>query len=162
MLRPEARNLLLIGEDPLLPALLALANQAIERELAVTLIHCVVPDNDLPHKQPIEGYPAPLLPPELEYQVFPHVRDVATLATQLNPYLDWADTVCCSVSANLLAMLTQVGTRWREKHFAQASTSGPLYCVTGTCLACQVETRHGSRLACRAGPIFALRDLLGE
>lgn len=153
-IRPEARNLLLIGEDPLLAALLLFANHAIERELSVTLIHCVSGAE--------QGYPAALLPPEIEYQVLAAADVAGALAAQLGEYLIWADTVCCSVSAILLAALMHGSSRWREKHFAQAIVARPLMCVSGTCLACQIETRHGPRLVCRDGPVLALRDLLEE
>ncbi|HEY3991617.1 MAG TPA: hypothetical protein VGM01_01950, partial [Ktedonobacteraceae bacterium] len=151
-IRPEVRNLLLIGEDPLLASLLLLANHALERELSVTLLHCVA------HEQ--EGYPAALLPPEIEYQVLPNKDEEGALATQLGDYLAWADSVCCSVTENTLALLSHVGTRWREKHFAQASIGCSLMCVTGTCQVCQIETRHGPRLVCKDGPVFAYWDLL--
>src|SRR5258707_5537491 len=57
-LRPEARNLLLIGEDALLAGLLLLARRAVADELSVTLIHCVASAE--------QGYPAALLAPEIE------------------------------------------------------------------------------------------------
>ena len=147
LLRPETRNLLLIGEDPLLGALLPLAGRALEQEMSVTLIHWV--------ESAERGYPAALLPPEVEYQVFLG----ADRPERISEYLAWADTVCCSISETLLTTLARVGTRWREKQFAQAVMGRPLMCVTSTCQVCQLETRHGSRLICRDGPIFALRDL---
>lgn len=150
-IRSEARNLLLIGEDSFLAALLLLASHAIERELSITLIHIV--------KNEEQGYPAALLPPEVEYQVFSSANEVGRLAASLSEYLAWADTVCCSLSETLLATLARANPRWREKNFAQAIIERPVLCIAGTCLACQLETRRGSRLVCRDGPVFALRDL---
>ncbi|HEX7735502.1 MAG TPA: hypothetical protein VF458_11595, partial [Ktedonobacteraceae bacterium] len=158
MLRPETRNLLLLGEDPLLASLLLLTAQALENELAVTLIHCVAGVE--------QAYPAALLPPEVEYQVFAlsgeQEKQGERLAGQLGEYLAWADAVCCSLSARTLALLARGEGRWREKHFVQAVVERPLLCVTGGCLGCQVETRSGPRLVCRDGPVFALRDLVEE
>ena len=185
-IRPEVRNLLLIGEDPLLASLIFLASHAIEQELSVTLIHCVSGEQQgtsLPivrekarssglHKRKtestslplvpnrnVEGYPPALLPPEVEYQVF---AGGETLAAQIGEYLTWADAVCCSLSESTLAALARGNARWREKHFVQAVGGRPLACVTGTCLACRIETRHGSRLVCRDGPVFALHELLED
>jgi dihydroorotate dehydrogenase electron transfer subunit len=153
-IRPEIRNLLLVGEDPFLPSLLLLASQALESELAVTLIHCV--------EHPEQGYPPALLSPEIEYQVFTAAHNAETLAAQIGAYLSWADTVCCSLSETLLATLVRANPRLREKHFAQALLGRSLMCVTGTCLVCQFATHHGLRLVCRDGPIFALRDVAEE
>ena len=152
-IRPEASNLLLIGEDPFLASLLLLASHATERELAVTLIHCV--------NRAEEGYPAALLPPEIEYQILTNAGEANALTTLLGTSLAWADVVCCSVTERTLATLTNVGTRWREKHFAQVVPERPLMCAIGTCQVCQIETRHGTRLVCRDGPVFSLRDLSG-
>jgi dihydroorotate dehydrogenase electron transfer subunit len=154
-IRPQARNLLLLGADPLLPSLLFLARQAVERELTVTLIHCV--------ERTETGYPPALLSPEIEYQLFVQSGNRATpgadLAGQLSTYLEWADAICCSLSEKVLAELVRSHPRWREKYLAQAVVERSLMCVSGTCLACQLETRHGPRLVCRDGPAFALRDI---
>lgn len=151
MLKPQARNLLLLGEDPFLPSLLLLARQGSERELAVTLIHCV--------EQAEQGYPPALLSPEIEYQVFTAASKGGELAEQISEYLSWADVLCCSLSANLLATLVRAHPRLREKQFAQALPDRPLMCVSGTCLACQIQTGHGPRLVCQDGPVFSLRDI---
>jgi dihydroorotate dehydrogenase electron transfer subunit len=153
-IRPEASNLLLIGEGPLLASLLLLVNLALERELAVTLIHLV--------EHATEAYPSALLPPELEYQVLAGERATEALRAEINAYSAWADLICCNVQENTLNILARGSTRWREKHFVQSIPQRSLMCATATCLACQLETRHGPRLLCREGPVFALRDLLGD
>lgn len=152
VLRPEVRNLLLIGEDPLLAALIALVNSAIEHELSITFIHYAASVE--------QSYPVALLPPEIEYQVFTGTNELATLARQSDAYLTWADAVCCGVSEALLTALSQAGGRWRERHFAQAILWSPLPCASGACFSCQVELRSGPRLICRDGPVFALHELI--
>ena len=147
-IRPSVRNLLLIGEEPVLAAVLFLASRAIKRELAVTLIHIVT--------NPGRAYPPALLPPEAEYQVFAR-EDVGRLAE----YLAWADALCCSVAPETVEGFAQTGSRWREKNFAQVALEQPLICASGACLACRVETRRGPRLICRDGPIFAFNELAG-
>jgi dihydroorotate dehydrogenase electron transfer subunit len=151
-IRPQARNLLLIGEDPLLAALLFLAGHAIKRELAVTLIHLV--------ESAEQGYPVALLPPELEYQLFPAAKRAKALTAQIGDYLTWADAVFCSVTEETLLDLTHSDAHWGERSHTQAIVARPLACITGTCLACRTETRQGPRLVCREGPVFAWRDLV--
>ena len=151
VIRPETRNLLLVGEDPLLAAPLFLARSALESELAVTFIHCAASME--------QSYPAALLPPEVEYQVFTDLERPVELARQIGAYLAWADAACCSVSEELLATLVRAHPRWGERHFAQAVLARPLPCASGVCLACQIEARREPRLVCRDGPVFALNEL---
>ncbi len=155
-LRPEVRNLLLLGVDHLLTALLLLSSHALERELSVTLLHHVASAD--------QAYPAALLPPEIEYQVFVASGESwqKELLPRLSEYLAWADAACCGLSADMLATLVSAGGRWREQHFAQVIVERPLMCVTESCLACQLEVRHRPRLLCRDGPVFALRDLMED
>lgn len=149
-IRPQVRNLLLIGEEPLLGALLPLAHSAIEREIAVTLIHLV--------RDSARAYPPALLSPEVEYQIVNN--EPGQLFERLADYLIWTDAACCSVSAETLQILARTGTRWREKNFAQIVLAPPFVCASGACLACQVELRQHSRLVCRDGPVFAFSDLI--
>lgn len=146
-IRPSVRNLLLIGEEPVLAAVLFLARSAIERELAVTLIHSVANLE--------RGYPPALLSPEVEYQVFAR-DDTGRLAE----YLAWADAVCCSAAPETVEAFARTGTRWLEKNFARIAVWQPFICASGACLACQIETRRGPRLICRDGPIFAFNELI--
>ena len=153
-IRPEVRNLLLIGEEPVLAAVLSLTRGALEREIAVTLIQ---------HAASVEqSYPPSLLPPEVEYQVFTDLNEPEHFAAQVSEYLSWADAACCSVAERTIEVLMSSAARWRERHFAQGALWKPLICASGACLSCQVELRHGSRLLCRDGPIFALSDLVSS
>lgn len=142
----SVRNLLLIGEEPVLAAVLFLARDAIERELSVTLIHIAA--------NPERGYPPALLSPEVEYQVCARA-DMGQLAASLA----WADALYCSVSPETVEVLAQTGERWREKDFVQIALWQPFICASGACLACQVETRRGPRLICRDGPSFTFNEL---
>jgi dihydroorotate dehydrogenase electron transfer subunit len=149
-IRPEVSNLLLIGEEPGLAALLFLAQSAVEREISVTLLQSV---------RSIErSYPVALLPPEVECQVISDIGESEDFARQAATYLRWADAACCSVAAQRIGVLARVGRRWREKNFAQVALCQPFICASGACLACQIELRHGSRLVCRDGPVFAFTE----
>lgn len=151
-IRAETRNLLLIGEEPGLAAVLALARSALEREIAVTLIHHI--------RSAEQSYPPALLPPEVEYQVFTDLEKPERLAAQISDYLSWADAACCSVSEETIIALARGSARWRERHFAQAALCKPLACATGACLSCPIELQQGARLLCREGPVFAVRELV--
>jgi dihydroorotate dehydrogenase electron transfer subunit len=141
---PTTRNLLLLGEQPYLTSMLALIQPALRQELAVTLI--CASDNAS------EPYPAALLSPEVEYQIF--AGDAPGLVGQLQQYLAWADELYCGVSRETWRLLRQAYPRWQEDHLVRVVCWEPLPCVSGTCLACLRETRHGERLICREGPVF--------
>lgn len=152
MIRPETQNLLLLGEPPFLSALLSLLSPSALPELSITLINF--------NPEGVGSYPAVLLPPEIEYQIF--TGSTEALALSLKAYLAWADEVCCSVSRGTLWSLVGEDSRWQDQQFAQAALSEPLFCVSETCLACQVETRRGFRRVCREGPVFPLSELVGS
>lgn len=160
----RTRNLLLAGAGPALPALLFLTRVAVARSMAVVLLAAAPEGALLP--------PPFLLPSEVEYQSAD--QGEAGLGGLLGggkrsplPALSgspvaWADQLCLALSEPLLAGAVEAvragRLRW-ERGFAQAALAGPLPCGVGTCLACGVDTRDGSRLRCKDGPVFDLRDL---
>lgn len=148
-IRPQVRNLLLIGEAPVLSSVISQVRPALEEELAVTLVE---------YSQSGQSYPAALLSPEVEYQVFSGTSEQFT--EQLRDYLTWADALCCSVLPTTLRALIAADVRWRGKHFAQAALLKTLACGSGACFACAIETRQGMRLICRDGPTFAVSELI--
>jgi dihydroorotate dehydrogenase electron transfer subunit len=152
MVRPEVSNLLLIGEEPRLGAVLSLLRRAIAQEISITLLH-LTRAGEL-------SYPAALLPPEVEYQVVVGSDQPASFAGLFDEYLTWADGACCSVVDSTIEVLAGDSVRWRAANFAQVALERPLICASGVCLACQVELRQGSRLICRDGPIFSFSELL--
>lgn len=182
---PTVRNLLLISEGVMISAVTLLAQQAIEQELAVTLVNlCAGPE---------EIYPAVLLPAEVEYHVYtpgsnpgqdaeeraaqarpPRIPTTPTLTGRtdhllkssivppqaIGNYFAWADAACCSVSHGTSQALYQQYERVRQKHFAQGIVLRPLVCGGGICLACTIETLSGPKLACRDGPVFDLGEIV--
>lgn len=147
-LQPQARTLLLIGEDPVLAPLIFLARHALAQDLAVTLVYLARNDEVV--------YPPALLPPEVEYQVLAHA---AGETAQLREYTGWADAICCSVSRETLLLLGQGDPAWRAGSSVQVALWPSLICGSGMCQGCFVETRRGPRLVCREGPIFAFNEL---
>jgi len=160
----RARNLLLAGAGPALPALIGLARAATAHGAAVVLLAAATSAALLP--------PPYLLPPDVEYQT--SGEGEATLADLLGsgqraplPALAgspvaWADQICLALSEPLVTPVAEAvragKLRW-ERGFALAALAGPMPCGVGTCQACLVETRDGVRARCKDGPIFDLRDL---
>ena len=153
-LRSTVRNLLLVSEGSMLPGITLLAQTAIEQEAAVTLI--------AQFGSAGEVYPPALLPPEVEYHIVTSdgsIGQQATVQGVLDHYLLWADAVCCCVSRETSITLYHHFERLRKKHFAQGVVLQPLVCGNGVCLTCSVETYSGTKLVCRDGPVFDLREI---
>ena len=153
-LRPAVGNLLLIGEGALIPGLTLLAQTAIEQERAVTLLaRC---------ERAADAYPPALLPPEVEYHIVTSdgsAGQQGALIDVVGQYLPWADAAFCVVSPEIAAALYHRYEKMRVKRFAQAVLLHSLVCASGTCLTCVVQTAGGTKLICRDGPIFDLRDI---
>ena len=155
--RSTVRNLLLVSEGSMFTAVTLLAQSAIEQELAVTLVGH--------YSNAQEVYPPALLPSEVEYHIVTtdgSVGQKGDVQSVLGNYLLWADAACCSVSRETSVLLYSHFERLRTKRFAQAillQPLVPLVCANGVCLTCSVETYSGSKLLCRDGPVFDLRDI---
>jgi dihydroorotate dehydrogenase electron transfer subunit len=149
---PTSRNLLLIGEGPLLASLTLLAQTAIEQELTVTLL--------CQFASAAEIYPPTLLSPEIEYHVTMPDSGAKPLVELVGNYLAWADTVFCAVSLTTAQTLYQRYEPLRHKYIAQCLITHPFACASGVCLTCAIDTRAGPRLVCRDGPVFALGEVV--
>lgn len=160
----RARNLLLAGAGPALPALIAVARAAVARQAAVVLLAAAPAAGLLP--------PPYLLPLDVEYQTSDAGDEaLAALlggrASSPLPALSgspvaWADQVCLALTAPLVGPVSEAvraGRLRRERGFALAALAGPMPCGLGTCQGCLFETRDGPRARCKDGPIFDLRDL---
>lgn len=151
-LQRDTRNLLIVAHGVRLAALLLLAEQAIARDVSVTLVQGVAPD--------CAPYPAALLPPELELDVVPAGQDGRAIAAMLPEYLRWADQIVVAADEPLLRQLAADLRMLMLKRPTQAVVWTPLACGTGACAGCPIETRRrGSRLVCQDGPRIELREL---
>lgn len=148
----SARNLLLIGEGALLASLTFLAQRAIEQELAVTLLCDFASEADI--------YPPALLSPEIEYHVTTPESGAKPLVDLVGEYLAWADSVYCAVSLATAQALYGRYERLQHRQRAQCLVTRPFACGSGVCLSCAIDTRTGSRLVCRDGPVFALGEVV--
>ena len=159
----RTRNLLLAGAGPALPALVFAARAAIARGAAVVLLAA---------GDPAQLPPPYLLPADVEYQTSAEGAagllgllgsgGRAALPALTGSPVAWADQVWLALTEPLVAGTAEAvragRMRW-ERGFAQAALAGPLPCGLGTCCACAVTTRDGTRLRCKDGPVFDLRDL---
>lgn len=160
----RTRNLLLAGAGPALPALLFLARAALARHAAVVLLAAAPAAALLP--------PPYLLPADVEYQTSAEGEEAlagligsgarAPIPALAGSLVAWADQVCLALTAPLVAPASEAvragRLRW-ERGFALAALAGPMPCGFGACQGCRLETRDGSRMRCKDGPVFDLRDL---
>ncbi len=151
-LRADTRNLLLIADGVRVAPLLYLADQAIAREVNVTLIHGASPE------QP--AYPASLLAPQIELVLTAAGTDNPVSHPLLPEYLRWSDQVVVAGEEPQLRRVAAELQRLVSRRSVQAVVWQPLACGTGACGGCPIETRRrGSRLVCGDGPCFELGEL---
>jgi dihydroorotate dehydrogenase electron transfer subunit len=95
----------------------------------------------------VPGWAATLLPSEVEFHTGP-------LAPEL---CEWADVIVLDVAgAKEIAARVREMRPLRPTDFVRAVCAPLMPCGVGACQACWVPTRHGKRLACVDGPIFAI------
>ncbi len=149
------RNLLLVSDNQRLDPLLGLLYQAIADNLSVTLA--------LGGSRAVNLYPLATLPRAVEFQAatldgsLGHRGLVSDLLPNL---LAWADIVYASGSDALYHSLKSQTEQIRfavPPDFLYGLFAPPLLpCGVGTCLACGLETREGTKLICQDGPVFDL------
>ncbi len=156
-LQPGTRRVLLVAGGLGLAPLVALADEAIAREMSVVLLGGAETAGRI--------LPAQHLPPEIEYQVCTDDGTLGAcgLVTGLcPPFLDWADQVfACGPTAMLPALWEQIREQARGgRHLpVQVSLEARMACGMGVCLSCVVETRRGWKRVCRDGPVFDLAEV---
>ena len=183
------RRLLLVADAAGLAPLIALAHEASQKQIAVSLL---VHGREKADGASLAAWLSEMLPLDVEYQVS------AELDAVLPALLGWADQVCAAGDGALYARLKgspglegrmrRVGGRTHAFHPAARNTGpfghtgkaafgnpkGPsiapavaqvvvaplMACGTGACQGCAVEIEQGMRLACVEGPVFDLAELL--
>lgn len=151
-LRYGVRHLLLVALDYVPTRLLFLLNQAIKKEMAITLV--------------LTGeatqYPITTLPPVVEVitgdevETWPSQEETLTWADQvflLTSPLFWEDRYL-----PLLYTLSKLRPALPEG-FLQGILDMPMPCGTGACAACMVRTSNGTLPACVDGPAFDVTGL---
>lgn len=147
----EARNLLLIGTVTTAASLLALMEEALRQQRAVTLLlgGAIGP-----------SLPASFIPPAVEYNLGRGVDPVAAALELLDPALiQWADTLCSTLPPPSWPDLDMRVRRTRihyDRNFAFVASLPPLPCAVGVCGACAISLGRKQRLVCVHGPVFQL------
>jgi dihydroorotate dehydrogenase electron transfer subunit len=151
---PRAQHLLLVAGGLGVAAVVALADEAVGRGKAVTLLQGARTASKL--------YPPELLPRDVE--VLSATDDGSAghhgpVTGLLADHLPWADEVfACGPNAMLQAM-SQVLGKARTRKPVQALVEERMGCGTGVCYGCAVFTRRGVKLVCKDGPRFELREI---
>lgn len=153
--RSDARNLLLVAGGVGIAALVALADAAVARGCAVTLLHGA--------RSAAELFPPRLLPPEVELATATDDGSAGhhgPITDLLEQYLPWADQVfACGPSAMFQSMAAVLRRRASRKP-VQVLVEERMACGSGICYGCAVTTRRGVKLVCKDGPPFELRELV--
>ncbi|HEY3107546.1 MAG TPA: hypothetical protein VGL23_02255 [Chloroflexota bacterium] len=149
---PNSRSILLIGQNEGVAPLLALADQAIERDLGVTLLAGFASAE--------RALSAAWIAPQVEYLIATEDGSLGHhgSAVELVPeYLGWADELFASGAADLPAALSRAVAATSKP--VQVALGGWRGCGTGLCGACAIRTGRGPARICRDGPVFSLADL---
>jgi dihydroorotate dehydrogenase electron transfer subunit len=169
---PTARTVALVGTTTHAAALFGLAQHAVARGLAASLLLGAPAADAAP--------PPFLLPADAEYNLAiatdegRATRDeqdttsrAATVALEqlTADTLRWADVLAVALPFEILSTVAQ-----RVRHHRLQWTDGmvqalvlpPPACHVGVCGVCTVPTRQGYRLACVDGPVFDLKQVTGN
>jgi hypothetical protein len=153
-LEPWQRNVLMIGTEAEIGALLFLAASAPGRN--VTLILGAAEERD--------PLPASLLAPSVEYQRG-RGPDAAEAALDLldDALLRWADVIFTThppeAYPSLARRIRATRLRW-ERGFAQGLLLAPMACFVGICDTCLVTEARAPWRACVDGPQCDVRDFV--
>ena len=151
-LRRDTRHLLLVGGGVGIVPLVALAEEAVRKGIAVTLL--------AGFRSASKVFPAERLPTDVEYLVATDDGSLGHhgLVTELIPEnLLWADEVC---ACGPVPMLKALATLERPRRLpVQIAMEEHMGCAMGVCLGCVVPTRRGPQRVCRDGPVFSLDEM---
>jgi dihydroorotate dehydrogenase electron transfer subunit len=150
----QTQNLLLVAGGLGVAALIALADEAIERGKSVTLLQGA--------RAASKMYPPEQLPNEVE--VLSATDDGSTgyrgpVTDLLTSHLSWADQVFACGPNAMFRSMSGVLREARTGKPVQALLEERMGCGTGICYGCAAFTRQGVKLVCRDGPRFELRDV---
>ena len=151
---PSTQNLLLVAGGLGVAAVVALADEAVGRGKAVTLLQGARTASKL--------YPPELLPKDVE--VLSATDDGSAghhgpVTDLLTDHLPWADEVFACGPNAMFGAMSQVLGEARTRKPVQALLEERMGCGTGVCYGCAVFTRRGVRLVCKDGPRFELREV---
>ncbi|MSQ33726.1 MAG: dihydroorotate dehydrogenase electron transfer subunit [Dehalococcoidia bacterium] len=151
---PQARNLLMVAGGVGIAPIAFLAERAIAKGRSVTILQGGASAQQL--------FPGQELPPEVELVTATLDGSAGRqgLVTDMVPeHLDWADQVfACGPMAMYRTLAGQL-PRLPSRKQCQVLLETPMACGFGLCYTCAVETRRGTKLVCKEGPCFDLREI---
>jgi dihydroorotate dehydrogenase electron transfer subunit len=149
---PNARQLLMVGGGIGLAPLVALADDGLGRDLAVTIL--------AGFRAGARALPAAFVPAAAEYVVATEdgaIGHRGYVTDLVPPYLDWADAVfACGPTRMLQSFQRATAGTTRP---IQVSLEERMGCAMGVCLSCVLHTDKGLKRVCRDGPVFDLDEL---
>ncbi len=156
----RVRRALLVAVGHGVAPIVALAEAALARDIAVTLL--------LGAGSAAQLLPLAYLPDEAEVVVATAdgSRGHRGAVTDLIPdYLEWADGIYAYAPEPVYAGLREALRRHygpRPLPPVQVAMERAMACGVGVCLGCVVPTTAGNKTVCRDGPVFALEQLVLE
>jgi dihydroorotate dehydrogenase electron transfer subunit len=145
-------RLLLVGGGVGIVPLVALAEDALRRGIAVTLLAGFRTSGKV--------FPAKRVPAAVEYVVSTNdgtVGQRGVVTDIARGYLDWTDQICACGPVPMLRAVAKLGVAGRFP--VQIAMEEHMGCAMGVCLGCVVPTRRGNQRVCRDGPVFDLVDM---
>ncbi|TAK28726.1 MAG: dihydroorotate dehydrogenase electron transfer subunit [Chloroflexota bacterium] len=155
-IHPRAHNLLLVAGNMGVAPLVALADEAVAKNLSVTLLL------GAPTRESL--FPQELIPPEVELLVATDDGSSGHkgLVTELlPPHLDWADQIFACGPMPMYGTMSALLNEPTLEKSVQVCLEEHMACGVGACLSCAVQTRRGgTHRVCYEGPVFELRELV--
>lgn len=151
----RTRNILLVAGGLGIAPLVALADEAIRREMMVTMI--------AGSKSAAAVPPASLMSPEVEYVICTEDGSLGEkgLVTECVPHFaEWADQTFACGPREMLRALARLPSLPRKS--VQVSLEEHMGCGLGACFGCVVRTKNGFQRVCRDGPVFDIEDVVWE
>jgi dihydroorotate dehydrogenase electron transfer subunit len=152
---PAARHLLVAAEGLGIAPMVALAEEAVAAECAVTVVL------DAPSASQL--YPVERLPAEVEVVVLTHDGSSGRRGRAIDgiaELLGWADQTFIAGSSRLQDEVRATLKRQASRTPVQVIVEERMACGVGACLGCVVFTAEGPVASCVAGPVFDLWALV--
>lgn len=152
---PGSQNLLLVAGGIGIAPLVFLAQKALSRKAAITLLLGAQSSSLL--------YPKSMLPSEVDLVVATEDGSEGRkgMVSELVPdFVSWADQVfACGPTNMYRAIATQSQSQGKS---IQVSLEARMGCGLGVCYGCTIRTKQGLQKVCKDGPIFEMKDILWE
>lgn len=160
---PTSKNLLLVAGGNGIAPLYFLAQQAVKKELSVTLLRGASGEKKPSgERNPSQHYPKKRLPKGIEvHTVTSRIeRDKVThvVSSLIPKHADRADQVFACGPLPMYKTMAQIPELKNKP--VQVSLEVRMGCGRGVCYGCTIKTKQGLKKVCQDGPVFDLDDIL--